>query len=89
MASGTTNGATGTKQPLELDQSFTDSVKASVGPKCEPRLRQLFCGLVQHMHDFVRENEVTMDEFLMGIDMVGGLLIAPLCSLQESFSART
>lgn len=67
------NGATENKKPLQLDQKFTDQVKASVGPKCEPRLRQLFCGLVQHMHDFVRENDVTMDEFLMGIDVVGSL----------------
>lgn len=64
---GVTNGAI---KSSDIDQKFTDRVKASPGPKCEPRFRQLFAGLVQHLHDYVRENEVTMDEFMMGIDLV-------------------
>lgn len=60
----------GSTESFGLDQSFTDQVKASVGPKCEPRLRQLYNGLVQHLHDYVRENEVTLKEFVMGTEMV-------------------
>lgn len=66
MAMNGVNGA----QKSRFDPNLTPSVINAIGPNANPRLKQLISSLVQHLHDFCRENEVTIDEYMMGIDMV-------------------
>ncbi|KAJ5232246.1 hypothetical protein N7468_005202 [Penicillium chermesinum] len=45
-----------------FDPTFTDNVINAMGPKTSPRMRQLMTGLIRHVHDFARENELTMSD---------------------------
>ncbi|KAF2485966.1 catechol 1,2-dioxygenase 1 [Neohortaea acidophila] len=65
-----TNGTNGTAAASRFDPNFTAAVINATGPKANPRLKQLVGGLVQHLHDFLRENEVTLDEYFAAIDMI-------------------
>ncbi|KAF2101232.1 aromatic compound dioxygenase [Rhizodiscina lignyota] len=67
-----TNGATKNESngTHKFDPDFTKSVIDATGPKANPRLKKVFGSLVQHLHDFLRENEVTLDEFFTAIEMV-------------------
>ncbi|KAJ5959840.1 Intradiol ring-cleavage dioxygenase core [Penicillium vulpinum] len=53
-----------------FDPSFTDNVINAMGPKTNPRMRQLMAGLIRHMHDFAREEELTVDEWMAGVKML-------------------
>jgi len=47
--------------------TVTDAVLASISPDTSPRLRQIYGSLMKHLHEFVREVELTPDEWLAGI----------------------
>jgi catechol 1,2-dioxygenase len=64
-----TNG-TGAGADSRFDPNFTQNVIDATGPKCTPRLRKLMTGLIKHIHDFARENELTVDEWMMGVNMM-------------------
>jgi catechol 1,2-dioxygenase len=67
-----TNGGAGT-YPLKtsrFDLKFTNSVIAATGPKANPRLAQVIPSLIRHLHDFARENEITVDEWTAAVEMV-------------------
>ncbi|KAJ5919763.1 hypothetical protein N7454_009598 [Penicillium verhagenii] len=53
-----------------FDPNFTDNVINSMGPKTSPRMRQLMSGLIRHVHDFARENELTVDEWMAGVKLI-------------------
>lgn len=53
-----------------FDPNFTDNVVNNIGPKTEPRFRQVMSSLIRHVHDFARENELTVDEWMAGVQMV-------------------
>ena len=53
-----------------FDPNFTQHVIDATGPKCTPRMRQLMSGLIRHIHDFARENELTVDEWMAGVNMI-------------------
>lgn len=53
-----------------FDPNFTKNVIDATGPKASPRMRKVFGSLIQHLHDFCRENEVTVDEFMQTLDLV-------------------
>ncbi len=53
-----------------FDPTFTQRVIESMGPKTNPRLRKVVASLIQHVHDFARENELTVDEWLAGVDIL-------------------
>lgn len=53
-----------------LGQDFTNHVIESMGPNTSPRLRTIMTSLIQHVHDFAREVDLTMDEWLAGVDMI-------------------
>ncbi|KAF2769034.1 aromatic compound dioxygenase [Teratosphaeria nubilosa] len=65
---GHTNGHTA--RVSRFDPHFTDNVVRATGPKANPRLRKVFGSLVRHLHDFCRENEITVDEYMQAIDMI-------------------
>lgn len=52
------------------DPTFTSRVIAAMGPKTEPRLRQVMTSLIRHVHDFARECDLTVDEWMAGVQMI-------------------
>ncbi|KAL3474214.1 Intradiol ring-cleavage dioxygenase [Aspergillus californicus] len=53
-----------------FDPAFTDKVVNAMGDKTEPRFRQLMASLIRHVHDFARENELTIDEWMAGVQLM-------------------
>ena len=53
-----------------FDPNFTDNVVNSMGPNVSPRLRSVMTSLIRHAHDSARENEVTVDEWMAGVQMM-------------------
>ena len=54
----------------KFNPNFTQAVINATGPKATPRVRQLTTSLIQHLHDFARENELTVDEWMQGVELV-------------------
>ncbi|PNS20063.1 hypothetical protein CAC42_5513 [Sphaceloma murrayae] len=54
----------------KFDPNFTRNVINATGPKANPRARQVIGGLIQHLHDWLRENEVTVEEWMAGVDLI-------------------
>ena len=57
-------------QTHRFDPKFTENVINATGPKASPRLRKVMGSLTQHLHDFARENEVTVEEWMAAVEMV-------------------
>ena len=70
---GNPGGADSTKAS-RFNPMFTDSVIAATGPKANARLAQVMPSLLRHLHDFARENEITVDEWTAAVEMVCPLL---------------
>jgi hydroxyquinol 1,2-dioxygenase len=51
----------------ELETKLTDAVIARLSPDADPRFRRIMTSLIRHVHDFVREVELTEDEWFEGI----------------------
>lgn len=51
-------------------QSLIDQVIAATGPKAHPRLAQIMPSLVRHLHEFAREVNLTVPEWMAAVDMV-------------------
>lgn len=64
-ANGVTNGA-----PHKFDPNYTDLVINATGPKASPRMRKVIPGLIRHLHDFCREEEITIDEWMAAVNFV-------------------
>lgn len=56
-----------TPSTSRFDPHFTQNVIDAMGPKTEPRTRQVLACLIKHVHDFAREIELTTDEWLTGL----------------------
>ena len=52
---------------IEYDPGFTNSVIASIGKDTDPRLKEIVTSLIRHSHDFLRDVNLTMDEFMTGL----------------------
>lgn len=66
----TTNGG-GTPAPKpQYDPNFTDSVINATGPKTSPRMREVMASLIRHVHDFARETDLTVAEWMQGVQML-------------------
>ncbi|KAK2028576.1 dioxygenase [Colletotrichum zoysiae] len=57
-------------QAQGLGQDFTKQVIASMGEGTDPRLRQVLSSFIQHIHDFAREVDLTLDEWMAGVNMI-------------------
>ncbi|KAI4694441.1 hypothetical protein J4E81_006658 [Alternaria sp. BMP 2799] len=57
-------------QDHKFNPNFTQAVINATGPKATPRVRQLTAGLIRHLHDFARENELTVDEWMTGVELM-------------------
>jgi len=65
------NGATnGTSNMSRFDPHFTQNVINATGPKASPRIKTVMGSLIRHLHDFCRENEITIDEWMAAVDLV-------------------
>jgi catechol 1,2-dioxygenase len=53
-----------------FDPNFTQNVIDAMGPKTSPRMRQVMTSLIRHVHDFARENELTVDEWMKGVQLI-------------------
>jgi catechol 1,2-dioxygenase len=54
----------------KYDPNFTSSVTNAIGPKATPRMRQVMGSFIQHIHDFARENDLTVEEWMQGVQMI-------------------
>lgn len=59
-----------TSPPHRFDPNFTDSVINAIGPNADPRLRVVMSSLIRHLHDFTREVELTVDEWMAGVKFI-------------------
>lgn len=64
-----TNGATN-GETHKFNPRFTENVINATGPKASPRMRKVIGGLIQHLHDFCREQEITVDEWMAAVEFV-------------------
>lgn len=62
--------ASSTVEDGGLGQDFTQQVIDSFGPRTDPRLREIMSSLIQHLHDFARETELTVDEWMAAVKMI-------------------
>lgn len=53
-----------------MGKTFTENVINSMGPKTSPRLREVMTSLIRHVHDFAREVDLTVDEWMAGVNMI-------------------
>jgi len=53
-----------------FDPHFTQNVINAIGPKTTPRMREVMSSLIQHVHDFARENKLTVEEWMAGVDVL-------------------
>jgi len=56
-----------------FDPDFTQNVINAIGPKTTPRNRELFSALLRHVHDFARETELTIDEWMAGVKFMNAV----------------
>lgn len=56
-----------------MSQEFTDYVITSMGPKTSPKARRILSSLIQHIHDFTRENNITVDEWMYGVELINSI----------------
>lgn len=70
-----------------FDPNFTANVISAMGPKTSPRTRQIMTSLIQHLHDFARDVELTVPEWSAGVDFVPTPLFS-LERLMSTFAAR-
>lgn len=52
---------------IEHDAEFTNSVIAAIGKDTDPRLKEIITSLIHHSHDFLRDVNLTTDEFMTGL----------------------
>ncbi|EER35432.1 conserved hypothetical protein [Candida tropicalis MYA-3404] len=84
-----------------MSQEFTDAVKASMGPKATPKAKRMISSLIQHIHDFARENQLTTEEWLWGVNFINrigqmsddkrneGILVCDILGLESLVDALT
>lgn len=56
--------------PHRFDPNFTQQVIDGMGPNTTPRNRQVLGAMIRHIHDFAREVELTIDEWMAGVKFI-------------------
>jgi catechol 1,2-dioxygenase len=65
----TTNGTT-TDGASRFDPHFTQHVIDAMGSETSPRMREIMTSMIRHVHDFAREVELTIDEWMAGVQLM-------------------
>ncbi|KAK3316077.1 Intradiol ring-cleavage dioxygenase [Apodospora peruviana] len=73
MATNGTNGGEAPKPTHRFDPNFTQAVIDGIGPNATPRNRLVMGALIRHLHDFSREVELTIDEWMAGVHFVNAV----------------
>lgn len=74
MATNGVNGAS--KAPavqtpdVGLGKEWTENIIKAMGPKTDDRLREVLGPLIRHIHDFAREVNLTVDEWMAGVQLI-------------------
>lgn len=68
-ASANGAGAPTLAEAKGYDPTFTDKVIAAIGPGTSPRMRQVMTSLIRYVHDFARENDITVAEWMSAVEM--------------------
>ncbi|KAI9812165.1 MAG: hypothetical protein M1827_004831 [Pycnora praestabilis] len=71
LPNGHSNGPATDPSNHRFDPTFTQRVIDATGPKAQPRIRKVMASMIQHIHDFARENEITVEEWMAGVEMIG------------------
>jgi catechol 1,2-dioxygenase len=53
-----------------FDATFTQRVINATGPKANPRMKEVIGPLLRHLHDFAREVNLTVDEWMAGVELI-------------------
>jgi hypothetical protein len=64
---------TAPKASTKFDPDFTNNVINAIGPKATPRTREVLGSLIRHVHDFARETELSVDEWMMGVKFINSI----------------
>jgi catechol 1,2-dioxygenase len=64
------NGGTPETKKNEYNPTFTDMVIAATGQNAHPRLAEIMPSLLRHLHDFAREVDLTVAEWIIGVELV-------------------
>lgn len=56
-----------------FDPNFTDAVIGAIGPNVPERRRFVLSSMIRHLHDFIREVELTNDEWFEGVRFVNSI----------------
>jgi hypothetical protein len=56
-----------------FDPNFTDAVINAIGPNVPDRTRFVMSKLITHLHDFIREVELTNEEWFEGVRFVNSI----------------
>lgn len=60
-------------KPSRFDPNFTNHVIETIGPKTSDRSRVVLSSLIRHLHDFAREIELSVDEWMLGVKFVNSI----------------
>ena len=60
-------------KPSRFDPNFTNHVIETIGSKTNMRNREILSALIRHLHDFAREIELSVDEWMMGVHFVNSV----------------
>lgn len=52
------------------DLNFTDQVIAATGPNAHKRMAEVMPSLLRHLHDFAREVDLTVAEWMAAVEFV-------------------
>lgn len=56
-----------------FDPNFTKHVIDTIGPKTGDRERFVIGSLIKHIHDFAREVELSVDEWMLGVKFINSI----------------
>ena len=59
-----------TKIDYFTEERSTETVNARMGDDINPRLREVMASLIKHLHGFVKDVELTQDEWEAAIDFL-------------------
>jgi len=61
------------KPASRFDPNFTSHVIETIGPKTGDRERLVLSSLIRHLHDFAREVELSVDEWMTGVHFINSI----------------
>lgn len=67
------NGIDVVTKTSKYDPDFTRHVIENIGPNTPDRARFIMSNLIQHLHDFVRETELTPEEWMTGVQFINSI----------------